>query len=854
MRNKLAAVWIVLWMPLFPTLGVYGQERDEAKAVSDLEGLNDACTNAESGIGLRDAAFDFFESASKETVAAANCYMRYARSMRGDIGPNMSHYFAKMAFEIYESHYDEEDPEYYVALFAYLEVVNDREKKVLLYEYLLQQRKDKGEDKGMQYVELMYELGNAYYDVGRNREAEALQAEAAQIMQERYFQPESQDDKPATREDAMKGVGELIEVLEEFRDPDGSDPIEDVFISLFTAIEQAFIILSEDNSVTPEEKRVFLLNYARKLSLSWSYEQRNPGNLQDFESFYALLSEGQEASRLTDAVSLIIPYAIENPDDEEIVYTAADIILELKGIQFESIASTAQLVRERTRAVPGVLLEEAHKLERKTSSLVLQMDKSSQKRVSKALADLDAAYEALSTKFAPYVKPVKDDPNWWGQEDILKYIVTWDTPLPEKSIYVDRVMDALPAHATLIEYIKYYERVEDVDAVKDISDVERYAALVLDAAKKPRIIDIGKAKEIHSLITTYRREVEAFPKLPAVQRKNAHYRFQEIATSLYSKLVAPLQLDVSLHGPLLFSLDDQLFLIPFETLITQAGAYLIDLYEISYLGTGRDLLRSQVVTQPGEMFIFAGADFDGMTHTDAPNTKRRSRGRKSEGIVHRSALFPFEALPGTYMEATQIETLFEPEATQVFLGAQATEKHLLSLQNPWRLHIATHGFFLPENPILNQDSTLMAYNNPLYRSGLALAGANTYMNQADPEGYDGIVTGFELKGMDLRNTDMVVLSACETGLGELVTGEGVFGLQRSFQLAGAQTVVMSLWNVEDQATQALMVKFYEGLKSSDGKTTALRRAALQLKENPTYAHPYYWGAFVLSRGNKSNSQ
>ena len=108
-----------------------------------------------------------------------------------------------------------------------------------------------------------------------------------------------------------------------------------------------------------------------------------------------------------------------------------------------------------------------------------------------------------------------------------------------------------------------------------------------------------------------------------------------------------------------------------------------------------------------------------------------------------------------------------------------------------------------------------------------------------------MVTAYELSGLDLRGTDLVVLSACETGLGEVVDGEGVFGLRRAFRLAGAETVVMSLWKVEDKATEALMVNFYTALKAGKGKAAALREAALNLKKQG-YSHPYYWGPFILA--------
>ncbi|MEM8600922.1 MAG: CHAT domain-containing protein, partial [Bacteroidota bacterium] len=118
--------------------------------------------------------------------------------------------------------------------------------------------------------------------------------------------------------------------------------------------------------------------------------------------------------------------------------------------------------------------------------------------------------------------------------------------------------------------------------------------------------------------------------------------------------------------------------------------------------------------------------------------------------------------------------------------------------------------------------------------------------EGDGQATDGIATAFELAGMDLRGTDLVVLSACETGLGEVEAGEGVLGLRRAFEMAGAETVVMSLWKVPDDATAALMGAFYGALADGRGKAEALRLAAASVRAEERWAHPYWWAAFVLA--------
>jgi CHAT domain-containing protein len=131
------------------------------------------------------------------------------------------------------------------------------------------------------------------------------------------------------------------------------------------------------------------------------------------------------------------------------------------------------------------------------------------------------------------------------------------------------------------------------------------------------------------------------------------------------------------------------------------------------------------------------------------------------------------------------------------------------------------------------------------RSGLALAGVNTWLDGGTlpAEAEDGVLTAEDVTGLDLFDTDLVVLSACETGLGAVRAGEGVFGLRRAFQLAGARAVVMSLWKVPDEATHELMTEFYRNLLAGQPRADALRSAQLAMRAR--YPDPRYWGAFIL---------
>ena len=224
--------------------------------------------------------------------------------------------------------------------------------------------------------------------------------------------------------------------------------------------------------------------------------------------------------------------------------------------------------------------------------------------------------------------------------------------------------------------------------------------------------------------------------------------------------------------------------------------------------------------------------------------------RKSPELIYGLSLkstCSLAELPGTKTEVDKIAGILNEKGWEVknYTGESAIEENIKESYKPRLLHIATHGFFQP-------DTT--KGSNPLLRSGLMLAGAgNTLKGEKNETGEDGILTAYEAMNLNLDNTDLVVLSACETGLGEIKNGEGVYGLQRAFKVAGAKSIIMSLWKVSDQATQELMVRFYKNWlgTASDGSKQSVRmnkRAAFlkaQKELKAKYPNPYYWGAFVM---------
>lgn len=298
----------------------------------------------------------------------------------------------------------------------------------------------------------------------------------------------------------------------------------------------------------------------------------------------------------------------------------------------------------------------------------------------------------------------------------------------------------------------------------------------------------------------------------------------------YRKFWEPVDLALSGRDNVHLSLDGIYFQVNVGALQRPDDSFVSDSYDFHYYTSTRDLVPFSKPTSGQRSATFFGYPDYG-----------------SKGLL--------TPLPGTKNEITSISQITRASGfnTATFMQQEATEERFKQMRSPALLHIATHGFFLPESgtsgeKVFGIDVT-EADDNPLLRSGLMLANAEQAMEENGVESNEasstnnGILTAYEVMNLDLKNTEMVVLSACETGLGEVKSGEGVYGLQRAFQVAGANTLVMSLWKVSDDATQKLMTYFYQNWLNGKKKEEAFLLAQQALRE--TYPEPYYWGAFIM---------
>ncbi|REG45544.1 tetratricopeptide repeat protein [Paraburkholderia sp. BL6669N2] len=406
-----------------------------------------------------------------------------------------------------------------------------------------------------------------------------------------------------------------------------------------------------------------------------------------------------------------------------------------------------------------------------------------------------------------------------------------------ETVTLERVQQAIPEGAALIEWFRYHPFNPIAVGSEPKYGMPRYMAYVLKRQGAPAAVDLGDAKTIDTAISD----------LLAALRDPHSIVVKDIARDVEVRLMQPLVPYMGNVGRAYLAPDGQLNLVPFGALVDDKGNYLTQSFEFTYLTSGRDLLRSpsSIPSRHGPVIV-ADPNFD-LLQSTVNESVGRPKGHSSE--VHAGTL-KFTPLPGTEAEAKAIREILHLPRERVLTGDTATASAVKQLSGPRILHLATHGFFLSDQA-MNQRSEEAGFlaerneqapkgENPLLRSGLALAGAN----QLHAGGDDGILTALEVSGLDLAGTELVVLSACETGVGQVQNGEGVYGLRRAMVLAGVQTQVVSLWKVDDIATKDLMVAYYGRLSTGVGRSAALRAAQLDMLNDHKRAHPYYWASFV----------
>jgi CHAT domain-containing protein len=525
----------------------------------------------------------------------------------------------------------------------------------------------------------------------------------------------------------------------------------------------------------------------------------------------------------------VISFSLQqDPTNKEAANLAATVVLRRKARILDSIASSRTELQEHLRPEDAKLLDN---LDAATNKL--------------AQAALRGPGKTPIGEYTTQLTSLQQQ-----RESIEAEVSRRSAGFYESShaVTLAEVRAAVPADAALVEFVLY--RPFDPKA-RDIRNERygesRYAAFVIRHQGDLYAKDLGDAKEIDKTVDSLRKS------LRDPQRTDA----KAVAKAAYAKILEPIVGSFGSATHLISSPDGELQLISFDTLIDAEGRYLVERYTTTYVTTGRDLLRLQmerpsknkplIVADP----YFGEPSEEGVAPSKAVTQQSAQAAvgdaRRSITVGQDLSAIYFAPLAGTALEARSIKGLF-PDAT-LLTGKQVTEAAIKRVEAPSILHIATHGFFLEDSGGATGDATRSAKSqasmvpeNPLLRSGLALSGANVHKSGDE----NGILTALQASGLNLWGTKLVTLSACDTGIGEVKDGEGVYGLRRAFFLAGTQSLVMSLWPVSDAVTREMMVDYYTGLKHGLGRGEALRQAELAMLRRKGRQHPFYWASFIES--------
>jgi CHAT domain-containing protein/Tfp pilus assembly protein PilF len=453
---------------------------------------------------------------------------------------------------------------------------------------------------------------------------------------------------------------------------------------------------------------------------------------------------------------------------------------------------------------------------------------------------------------------------------------------------------SLPEGSALVAFVRYARHdLQKPGASKAAPQpVPSYAAFVLRAGNhEPELVRLGTAREIESLLAAWRSDIGQQAEAMHASAKTAESSYRRTGAELRRKIWDPLAPGLGDAKEVFVVPDAALHLVSLASLPVGDSQYLVETRPlIHYLSTERDLVPAQ--SRHGEGILVVGNPAFDQAEKLTVASKQQSvpagaatgttvallRGTRSACGTFQTLHFP--PLPGSQQEAENIAALWKQSSAgsgaQIMRGAAvqpggellqmtgadaSPEAFEQSAPGKRVLHVATHGFFLEGScesavqrrldPGKRDESVSPATaENPLLLSGLAFAGANRRTSATTDE-TDGILTAEEIAGINLEGVDWAVLSACDTGVGEIKVGEGVFGLRRAFQVAGAKTVIMSLWPVEDETTRQWMETLYRE-HFLNGKDTgeSVQAASLQIlrqrRAKHQSTHPFYWGAFIAA--------
>lgn len=592
----------------------------------------------------------------------------------------------------------------------------------------------------------------------------------------------------------------------------------------------------------------FLYWASGKNHLAENYFERSTTNyINQFNRYFAFLSE-QEKSHFYHDIRLffdkynsyIISHLKDNPDLTKNMYNNQ---LATKALLFH----TSQGIRKQVMQTNDPKLQEKHKnwirMKDHLSKLYKLVEEDGSEENEQLLDSLEEKANSIEKEISLRIELNKTK----GENVLQEY--KWDD-----------IQKSLAADEASVEIIRVQEFEPNYGG--KFNQEIYYVALIItkNTKKRPAIIVLKNGKDLEGKLLRY-------------YRNSIQYNMDDKLSYLH--FWEPIKASKHLQNinKIYISCDGVFNQININTLIhPETYKTVFEEQDIHLVSNTKDIVRLKTITEKtnGKTILMGYPDYyhsqkKGFT---VPKNKEyitnhvqhRTRGHHDlQDIVRGGKIME---LPGTKIEIEEVSKIFssQNEPHDIYMGTEANEAKLKTIENPAVLHIATHGYFLSdmeevEDSLLSDTMVFESFKeNPLTRSGIMLMGAgHAYSDETleqelnavkKAENYeDGILTAYEALNINLSGTDLVILSACETGLGEVKNGEGVYGLQRALQTAGAKSVIMSLWKVSDQATKELMVNFYNEWVKNHDKRKAFRSAQAKLKID--FPEAIYWGAFVM---------
>lgn len=470
------------------------------------------------------------------------------------------------------------------------------------------------------------------------------------------------------------------------------------------------------------------------------------------------------------------------------------------------------------------------------------------------------------------------------ERELAQASIAFRKELERSRVGLNEIKLSLPPGFSLVAFARYTLHRPPTLPYSGLRQIPSYVAFVLkNPDSTPTIIPFGTEEEIEPLVFDWGQEAARGTRIPGRSAKDAEDAYFKAGEALRQKVWDPIAPHLGNTKLVLVVPDGILHTVNFASLPIETGKYLIEKGPlIHYLSAERDVVSSEQTSSKGSGLLALGnpafddtALFSALSPEKKPSQSLLSKAKSILFHGTRSGCgdfrsMRFAALPAAHKEIQNIAHIWksseENSGDILKLTGDMASEEAFKMAAPGRqiLHLATHGFFIEgdcpsaSKPRDKQREsgwdvssiTPVIGENPLLLSGLALAGANN-REAAKPNEEDGILTAEEVAALDLSGSEWVVLSACDTGVGKIKAGEGIFGLRRAFRQAGAQTLITSLWPVEDEAAQKWMqalykARFSEGLGTAESVRKAYLDVLQELRKKKDSTHPFYWAGFAAS--------